>query len=118
MIEIDGVNSALEQPVSSSGDFIAGTYKRAIDLSTAPRPLSERDMANLASALRRLNRNLATTSFYLSGTGCEVVYDSVVAQLNEINAASPNLELLHPSMAKDETKGRWSPNIISAWDRV
>ncbi len=118
MIEIDGVTQSLERPVSSSGDFIADMYLRAIDLSTAPKPLGERGMADLASALRRLNRHLATTSFYLSGTGCEETYNDVVAQLNEMNYASPGLEPLKPLMSIDDAKGSWSPRIISAWDRV
>lgn len=111
MIEIDGVVRELEQPVSDSGDYIALMYMQAIDLSTAPQPLSERDAEILASSLRRLNRNLATTSFYLSGSECADAYDTVATQLNELNEDNPRLDALRPVMRREESKGLWSPRI-------
>ena len=108
MIEIDGVVIELEQPVSDSGDLIADTYVRAIDLSTDPGPLGAREGERLASSLRRLNRNLATTSFYLSGSGCVDIYNDVALQLNEINSANPDLETLRPLMSRAESAGLWS----------
>jgi hypothetical protein len=111
MIEIDGVIRELEQPVSDSGDLIADMYTRAIDLSTAPYPLGEKDTDLLASSLRRLNRNLATASFYLSGSDCVEPYNNVAMQLNDINAQKPDLEELRPLMSREETRGLWSPRF-------
>lgn len=86
MIEIDGVRHELEAPITEAGDYISDEYLLLIDFSTAPHS-SHRNTERIASAIRRLNRNLAATSVYLVGTEFAQPYNDVVAQLNTINAS-------------------------------
>jgi hypothetical protein len=117
MIEIDGVRSKLEEPIWESGDYISDEWLRVIGLATHPNtdvyPLL---MEGLASAVRRLNRNLTTTSFLLGESELAPVYDDVVRQVNDINSDRP-VGLLKPLM----TRVRWgeaSGSYISADSRA
>ncbi|MEO6761248.1 MAG: hypothetical protein ABI220_02610 [Candidatus Saccharimonadales bacterium] len=86
MIEIDGIRRQLEQPNWESGDRISDEWMRLIDLTTDPELHSTIVLYGLASAVRRLNRNLGTTSLLLKGTKLAQVYNDVVEQVNAINS--------------------------------
>lgn len=102
MIEIDGITLELEKPVTEACDYIADCWVRAIDLSTEPH-VGSNILGLLASSVRRLNRNISTTSVVLVGTELEVVYDDVVGQLNEINAGRQGVDELKP-LIKDNSR--------------
>lgn len=89
MIEIEGIQRQLEKPIWESGDYISDEWLRLIDLTTHPDTSSPVVLSGLASAVRRLNRNLATTSFLLDGTDLASVYNDVVSQVNDINTGRP-----------------------------
>ncbi len=95
MIEIDGVKKVLETPRTEAGDYISDEYFIAIDLSTAP-SLSEFDTRRLASAIRRLNRNIGATYVYLANGGLVEPYNDVCVQLNQINEPVEGLLQLQP----------------------
>jgi hypothetical protein len=86
MLEIDGVRRQLQKPIWESGDYISDEYLKLIDITTSPHRVNERNAQRLASSIRRLNRNLDTTSALLVGTEAGSAYDSVVDQVNSINA--------------------------------
>lgn len=86
MIEIDGVRNQLEKPVWESGDYISDEFWRLIDIATSPNRVTETNAERMASSIRRLNRNLDTTSALLVGNEAGPAYDRVVEQVNAINA--------------------------------
>jgi len=86
MIEIDGVRRELEPPCTEACDYIADNYLDCIDLATSPQRTSHKNRDRMASLIRKLNRNLPTTSTVLVGSDAEASYDSVVAQINDITA--------------------------------
>lgn len=104
MIEIDGVRNQLHRPIWESGDYISDEYLTLINLSTSP-SRSLRDAERIASAIRRLNRNLDTTSVLLVGTELAQPYNDVVAQLNDINVSIVGIEVLQP-LNEDESRFR------------
>jgi hypothetical protein len=83
MKEIDGIRLALGSPATEAGDYISDEYYTLIDLTTST--VNAAKALRIASSVRRLNRNLATTSIYLSGTDLAEVYDDVVGQINHLN---------------------------------
>lgn len=96
MIEIDGIYIGLQHPATVAGDYIADTYWRVVDLTTAP-GLTTSQLNSLASAVRKLNRNKSTTSVYFDFTELASVYDSVAQQVNHLNSGYsevPNMEPL------------------------
>ncbi|HEY4964169.1 MAG TPA: hypothetical protein VIH90_05730 [Candidatus Saccharimonadales bacterium] len=94
MIEVDGVRRRLERPITQAGDLISDEWLKAIDLTTHPDSNSPLILSGLASAIRRLNRNLATTSLILEGTEFEDTYNGVIDQINCLNSARDVGELL------------------------
>lgn len=102
MIEIDGVTCELEPPCTEACDYIADDYYNCIDIATSPNRTSHKNQERLASLIRRLNRNLSTTSTVLVGTELEVVYDHVAEQINDITAAD-NIGSLKP-LIKDDSR--------------
>ncbi len=102
MIEIDGVRNELHRPCTEAGDYISDNYRDLIDLSTSPDRTAVPNVVRIASLVRRLNRNLATTSAILVGTELDPIYEDVISQLNEINADLP-VDALHP-LVRDESR--------------
>ena len=107
MVEIDGVRRQLERPIWQSGDLISDEWWRLIDLTTNSDAHSPIVLNGLASAIRRLNRNLQTTSFLLGETELADVYDDVAGQVNCINADRPvgTLDALMPDVSWGEASG-------------
>lgn len=95
MIEIDGIRRHLERPIWESGDYISDEWFRLIDLATDPNTDSPVVLGGLVSAIRRLNRNLKTTSYLLGKSDFAPVYDNVISQVNEINS-DRRVGILHP----------------------
>lgn len=95
MIEIDGVRLQLEKLIWESGDYISDEWLKLIDYATHPEQSSEIVLNGLASAVRRLNRNLTTTSFLLRATELAPVYNDVIAQVNSLNSGKP-VDVLDP----------------------
>jgi hypothetical protein len=93
MIEIDGVRHELEYPGTEACDYIADDYLECIDIATSPDRTSHKNKERLASLIRRLNRNLSTTSSVLVGTSVEPAYNSVVVQINAITQSDSVGEL-------------------------
>lgn len=115
MIEIDEVRLALQTPVTESGDYISDEYLNLIDVSTSPDPRTQSTGHFISQSMRRLNRNLETTSTILVGTELADVYDSVVGQLNSLNSDIPERHLLKPLIRDDSRfqgnsgKINWGP---------
>lgn len=116
MLEIDGVRHEMERLVWESGDYISDEYLILIDLSTSPERTNPSNAERIASAVRRLNRNLDTTSALLVETkvpwayddaekfaDAADVYDHVIGQVNAINEDMPNVGALLP-MNRDESR--------------
>jgi hypothetical protein len=102
MIEIDGVIRGLEKPTWGSGDHISEEYFILIDLSTSPDRTTQIKIDRIASAIRRLNRNLATTStLLLYDSEFADTYDDVVGQLNNINSDIEGVDVLQPLIRDD-----------------
>ena len=96
MIEIDGVCRELEKPICESGDYISDEYLLLIDLSTSPNRTTQTNANRIASAVRRLNRNLATTSTFLDDPEVSSAYVNVINQLNDINSDIEGVGVLQP----------------------
>ncbi|MBP9738181.1 hypothetical protein KBD20_00660 [Candidatus Saccharibacteria bacterium] len=111
MIEIDGIQRAFESPITESGDYISDTYFRAIEIATAP-TIWRRDEVELASSVRRLNRNHGTVANYLGHAGLIDVYNDVIGQLNEINLWSTEVGQLQIITEADASKS--SPRFAFA----
>lgn len=101
MIEIDGVCRELEKPIWESGDYISDEYLLLIDLSTSPDRATQDNAMRIASAVRRLNRNLSTTSTLLAGSELANPYDDVINQLNVINYNTEGVDTLQPLIRDD-----------------
>ena len=101
MIEIDGVRRSLESPGTEAGDYISDEYWRAIDLSTSPNWANSNETQLLSSAIRRLNRNLATTEAHLAHDGLVEVYNDVAAQLNDMNPHAEELVMIEPTNTRE-----------------
>lgn len=127
MLEIDGVRHKMERLIWESGDYISDEYWQLIDLSTSPGRTNPSNAQRIASAVRRLNRNLDTTSALLvetkvlgvyddaeKFTDVAEVYDHVIGQLNEINADTPAAGTLLP-MNRDESRFAGSSGSFK-WD--
>jgi hypothetical protein len=96
MIEIDGVRRQLEKPIWESGDYISDEYLLLIDLSTSPNRATQTNTDRIASSIRRLNRNLATTSALLVDSELADPYDDVISQLNDVNSDVHGIDVLQP----------------------
>ena len=105
MIEIDGVSNALGMPFTEAGDYSADEYLRLIDLSTSPKRHDRLVLSGIASATRRLNRNLDTVSVYLVEAGLTEVYNDVVGQLNQMNEGIDGVDVLKP-ITPESIKGK------------
>lgn len=101
MIEIDSVQRALEASRTEAGDYISDEYFKVIDCSTSPDRESSNFDADIASATRRLNRNLGTTAVHLDEAGLSDAYNTVAAQLNDMNNGNGELLLIGPNSARD-----------------
>lgn len=96
MIEIDGIQRALERPITEAGDYISDDYFKLLDLTTSPNQRSHANAPRIASVVRRLNRNLAATSVYLDDPVLAQAYNSVTSQVNELNVGIDGVNLLKP----------------------
>lgn len=103
MVEIDGVRRELERPIWESGDYISDEYLLLIDLSTSPNRTTQTNADRIVSAIRRLNRNLATTSTLLVGTELADPYDDVIDQLNAINSDTEGVGVLQ-TLIRDDSR--------------
>lgn len=101
MIEIDGVRRELEKPIWESGDYISDEYLLLIDLSTSPNRNIQTNIDRIASCIRRLNRNLATTSTLLVDSELAEPYDNVMSQLNDMNSDIGGIDTLQPLIRDD-----------------
>lgn len=101
MLEIDGIRDSLESSRTEAGDYISDEYWKAIDLSTSPNWDNPNEVQLLTSAIRRLNRNLASTEEHLVHDGLVEVYNHTVTQLNDMNSHVERLFIIEPANTRE-----------------
>jgi MinD superfamily P-loop ATPase len=73
-----------------NGDLQSDNYALAIELTTQPKPLGEDDHKRLNGVIDHLNDQNESILNRLDNDDLRLVYNGVLAQLNEINAADPS----------------------------
>jgi hypothetical protein len=108
MLEIDGVQRALEWPRMEAGDYISDNYWDLIDITTSEDSGSHMNGLHIASLVRKLNRNHGFIAVWV-GKEPEIAeaYNSVVNQLNDLNAGVEGADPLMPISAEQSENQIW-----------